>query len=1035
MSTSSGRIRPLPSEVAAQIHSSATINTLQDVILGLLRNSLDAGATRVEIFVDFSRGGCIVEDDGCGIPAEEFHEKGGLGKFYFTSKYGCPAQVHGQYGTFLASLSSLAIVTITSCRSLQEPSNSLVLHRARPIARLTPVSSDDDILFRERGTRVIVRDLFGDMPVRVKHRAALFEGQLSMEREIDSLKYRIIALLLAWAQPIAVVIRDRDNKVRFSSRSLVSKRRQSQLSGITTLSETYPALVQYLLYQASYIPTRSVDDWVPVSGSTSSVSVNGLMCLKPAPTRRVQFISLGISPVRGDLGYNVLYEEVNNLFAASSFGTSASDATGRRQKFARRSINKSPMFCLRIDFENVADSNNVFKQELFLNDQLLKIVLDLITALINGFLKAHGFRSNYDMPKVSPSMPVPLPDFDSTHDQETAIETKIHSTQGGNAGSESRAISRPSSATTEMYSGMAGRDQTILTGLSLGQLHNLNEFSHLSRIRKGEEGRRSQIRTDISSILRVEGSSPASTSSEALPLGQSSSEATPSSIDFCSSISVPDPAVSPDNPTLPPPSVRGESEDLLQDETFTWKNPGTGEVFQVNSRTGMIIFPKPWSSNLSLRHRASSEPFSRPTRCRSISSTKSEQGSPACSGHGSWLQSVYRRWQNPVFQPPELDVPKVAHENNDGSHLPAYSSHISDAFTPADNIKVSKAALQNAHVISQVDGKFILVKLKVRKGELNPTARAASGVKEVLVCIDQHAADERCRLEALLADLCASPEPLVSVPRSNLGYSPAVNVILLKEPLIFSVSANEEPLFRTAAKYLARWGILYDLYSSNKSRSRNPAKRQCLVSVTALPPIIAERCRLEPHLLLDILRGEVWKRATARQSETQAPTQQDARDSNGTWPDATAMTTPLEDGDKSKDDCKWLSQIGSCPQGILDLVTSRACRSAIMFNDKLSHKQCGLLVSRLATCAFPFQCAHGRPSMIPLVGITSPAESECLESSSGDINAEGAWKSGSELGFGFSGLVMSMDDTLMEKQHGVSPRKSTMSAFQDWMLM
>lgn len=38
-----------------------------------------------------------------------------------------------------------------------------------------------------------------------------------------------------------------------------------------------------------------------------------------------------------------------------------------------------------------------------------------------------------------------------------------------------------------------------------------------------------------------------------------------------------------------------------------------------------------------------------------------------------------------------------------------------------------------------------------------------------------------------------------------------------------------------------------------------------------------------------------------------------------------------------------------------------------MFNDELSIAQCKDLVSRLADCAFPFQCAHGRPSMVPLV--------------------------------------------------------------------
>ena len=38
-----------------------------------------------------------------------------------------------------------------------------------------------------------------------------------------------------------------------------------------------------------------------------------------------------------------------------------------------------------------------------------------------------------------------------------------------------------------------------------------------------------------------------------------------------------------------------------------------------------------------------------------------------------------------------------------------------------------------------------------------------------------------------------------------------------------------------------------------------------------------------------------------------------------------------------------------------------------MFNDPLTVEQCSELVRQLATCAFPFQCAHGRPSMVPVV--------------------------------------------------------------------
>lgn len=75
-------IRPLPEEVVAQIKSSTAIVSLIGVVVELLKNSIDAKATRIDVTVDFARGGCTVEDDGMGIPPAEFSADGGLGKLH-----------------------------------------------------------------------------------------------------------------------------------------------------------------------------------------------------------------------------------------------------------------------------------------------------------------------------------------------------------------------------------------------------------------------------------------------------------------------------------------------------------------------------------------------------------------------------------------------------------------------------------------------------------------------------------------------------------------------------------------------------------------------------------------------------------------------------------------------------------------------------------------------------------------------------------------------------------------------------------------
>lgn len=83
--TNTMSIQPLPQDVAAKIKSSAIITSLNGAAYGLLCNSLDAGACKINISVDYSRGNCSVEDDGAGIAPASFQEGEGLGKLHCKS--------------------------------------------------------------------------------------------------------------------------------------------------------------------------------------------------------------------------------------------------------------------------------------------------------------------------------------------------------------------------------------------------------------------------------------------------------------------------------------------------------------------------------------------------------------------------------------------------------------------------------------------------------------------------------------------------------------------------------------------------------------------------------------------------------------------------------------------------------------------------------------------------------------------------------------------------------------------------------------
>ncbi len=80
------QIVPLSPDVVAQIKSSSVIISLNDVLKGLIENSLDSGASKIDLSVDFARGVCVVEDNGTGIATEEFREEGGLAKLYCKQK-------------------------------------------------------------------------------------------------------------------------------------------------------------------------------------------------------------------------------------------------------------------------------------------------------------------------------------------------------------------------------------------------------------------------------------------------------------------------------------------------------------------------------------------------------------------------------------------------------------------------------------------------------------------------------------------------------------------------------------------------------------------------------------------------------------------------------------------------------------------------------------------------------------------------------------------------------------------------------------
>jgi DNA mismatch repair ATPase MutL len=55
------------------------------------------------------------------------------------------------------------------------------------------------------------------------------------------------------------------------------------------------------------------------------------------------------------------------------------------------------------------------------------------------------------------------------------------------------------------------------------------------------------------------------------------------------------------------------------------------------------------------------------------------------------------------------------------------------------------------------------------------------------------------------------------------------------------------------------------------------------------------------------------------------------------------------------------------PTAVSEILAYRACHSAVRFGDQLTHHECCRIILQLARCRVPFQCAHGRPTLHPIM--------------------------------------------------------------------
>ncbi|EEP81935.1 predicted protein [Uncinocarpus reesii 1704] len=934
MAPHTGSIQPLPSKVAAQIESSTSITSLNGAILGLVKNSLDADAQTITITVDFQKGGCTVEDDGTGIPAFEFGEKGNLGKLHRkqyqtnsssqdvsinalhadTSKFDCPQEVYGHKGIFLSSLISLALVTITSRIGSYSSTNSVTYHHSTAISRLCPAPAQHEFT-SEHGTKVTVTDLFGNLPVRVKHRALTLQKDEGIDREWDELRRLLTGLLIASQRMVKLVLEEASKPRKLIVRGRKEKPGQPIQQPGSSRDEGIPdtSRIRSILSQVGYISPAESKSWVTASAQAPGISVRSAISLTASPTKQVQFISFGINPLNQQSNANIIYNEINRLFAASNFGLKETNTPGIAEELQNlnlkdiqqakgpsaeityetktKGINRWPMFYVRIDLEG-EDSIINEKSSSLSSEKSLEGILNVVVAMIHQFLEQYHFsRTRYQRREKRP--------------REISKSTDKEANPGKRAKSCTAVISHSSEAESSLFVKEEFLNPKIRLPSCFGNRSTApscprGDFTHWTRIKAGSS---TDIEEQICSGL------PRQKAISTTPLDQTPAESVMDEGSRpTSSLSAPmfmQPRVPSESPSChaanapleeqtPCPTDMGVDtiQQSSKDNVIQWTNPVTMEILYINERTGLTLSSKgdkpiPFRSlNPTLRSPAATSP------------DESRVSAPT-----PWLDSVLETWKNTVFGLSERPIPSVkpvilSHlDHNDTRFFCKFprSLNFENMMSSSFSSRLTKSGLARAQMIAQIDNKFLLLKMvEYPNDNTNP--------QEILVLVDQHAADERVHTERLFGDLCGS-SPLCPVDTTSLPT-----------PIRFRVSTEEARLFKSQYDYFASWGCCYSVSKADSSQ-------HATVEVTALPALISERCRVEPKLAIDMLRSEIWGHKDGelicRPKHLSSAT----------------LEKPENPGDDSP---HWPQAISHCPRGIVDMLNSRACRSAIMFNDVLS---------------------------------------------------------------------------------------------------
>ncbi|KAF7548304.1 hypothetical protein G7Z17_g7146 [Cylindrodendrum hubeiense] len=179
-------IKQIDGRTIHQIQSGQVIVDLCSVVKELIENSIDAGATSIDVrFKNQGLDLIEIQDNGTGISPDNYPS---VALKHHTSKLSsysdiASLQTFGFRGEALASLCALSVLSVTTCQASEVPKGSKLAFE--PSGKLKGTV----VVAAQRGTTVSVEKLFHNLPVRRRE----------LERNIKREWHKVIALLNQYA--------------------------------------------------------------------------------------------------------------------------------------------------------------------------------------------------------------------------------------------------------------------------------------------------------------------------------------------------------------------------------------------------------------------------------------------------------------------------------------------------------------------------------------------------------------------------------------------------------------------------------------------------------------------------------------------------------------------------------------------------------------------------------------------------------------------------------------------------------------------